>query len=60
MLPAIVPHQRFDDGFFRSFDPSIPKCRQFCWIPLASQNRIDDAEARDIADDVMDLQVHLI
>jgi hypothetical protein len=63
MLPAIVSNQRFDDGLFRGFDPSIPKCGQFCWIPLARQNGIHDAEARessDVADDVMDLQIHLI
>ena len=63
MLPATVPDQRFNNGFFRSFDPPIPKFRQFYRIPLASQNRFDDPKTRDtgnVADHVMDLQIHLI
>jgi len=63
MLGPVVAHQRFGDERFTGLDALVAQFGQHARITLPSQDRVDDGEPglpRDVTDDVMQLQVHLI
>ena len=60
-LPPVAP-QRLCDGRLVGLDSGVAQLRQLHWIPLATHNGLDDFHAglaRDVADDVLQLHVHL-
>jgi hypothetical protein len=63
MLGPIVADQCLRDCFFAGTNSPVPQLCQHMGIPFTLQNRIDDrqaGQAGNIADDVMNLQVHLV
>jgi hypothetical protein len=63
VLWPIVTHQAFHDRFVTGPNAWIAKLREFLRIPFATQYFVDDGQpsrARNITDDMMDCQVHLI
>ena len=57
-----VPLQRLGDGRLVRLDPIIAQLRQLTRIPLAAHDGLDDVHAGlagDVADDVLELHVHL-
>src|SRR5262249_49200601 len=62
MLRPPVAFDRFSNGLGVSFDVRIPQLGEFCAVSLSSQDGVDHGKAShpsDVADDMMDLQIHL-
>lgn len=63
MLRPVIADQGLADGDFRRVNPPVAQGRQFGGVSLARENGIEDREAghsREVADHVMQLQIHLI
>src|ERR1700730_7207178 len=63
MLASVVSHQRLGDGIRAGLDPPVAECRQRMRVALTRQDGLHDrypGHAGDIADHVVELQVHLI
>src|SRR5690348_13720546 len=63
MLVTVVAHQRFHDGLLCGSDPPVSKISQPLGITLTRQDGVDNGQTGgpgDVADDVMNLKVHLI
>ena len=63
VLRPIVPHQRFGNDCLAGLNPLVAQPGQFERIPFSFQDGIHDRQtslACDIADHVVQLQVHLI
>jgi len=60
---AVVTHQRLGNCLFGGLDMFVAKLGQFVGIAFAGQNGVYDCQAcysRDVADDMVQLQVHLV
>jgi hypothetical protein len=63
MFGTVIPYQRLCDCFRGGLDAIIAKAGKLERVPLSVDNRIEDGDATypgDIADDMVQLQVHLI
>ena len=63
MLAAVVSNQRLGDGIRAGLDPPVAQCRQRMRAALTRSECPHDRQpgpAGDIADHVVELQVHLI
>jgi len=63
MFVTVVAHQRFHDGLLRGSDAPVSEISQPLGITLTGQDGVNDGQASgpgDVADDVMNLKVHLI
>ena len=63
VLLPVISHQAFCDGFVAGSNPGIAERSHRMHIPTAFEDRIHDCQSGrsgDIADDVVQLQIHLI
>ena len=63
MFGTVIPYERLCDCFLGGFDAIIVQAGKLQRVPLSVENGIEDSNAaysRDIADGMVQLQVHLI
>jgi hypothetical protein len=63
MFRPVIPNQRLGDRFLAGFDATIAQAGELDRVSFSVENGFEDCDAahsRNIADDMMQLQVHLV
>ena len=63
MFGTVVPDEGFRDSLFTGLDSRVPQSSEFVRVALAIKNRVDNRQAGnagDVADDMVELDVHLV